>query len=220
MWSRCIDRRTLGVAILLLFCTPATGVGVALDPSATDTPVQRIMVLGDSLSAAYGIEISKGWVRLLQSQLEKLGFAHRVVNSSISGDTTRGGLARLAQALDDVRPSIVIVALGGNDGLRGLALAETRSNLVAIIKTIIRYEARVLLVGIRLPPNYGPAYTQQFEAIFVELSEQFSSPLVPFLLEGVAEDPSLMQLDGLHPRAEAQPALLDNVWPYLEFLIP
>lgn len=178
------------------------------------------MVLGDSLSAAYGIEISKGWVRLLQSQLEKLGFAHRVVNSSISGDTTRGGLARLAQALDDVRPSIVIVALGGNDGLRGLALAETRSNLVAIIKTIIRYEARVLLVGIRLPPNYGPAYTQQFEAIFVELSEQFSSPLVPFLLEGVAEDPSLMQLDGLHPRAEAQPALLDNVWPYLEFLIP
>ena len=155
------------------------------------------MVLGDSLSAAYGIEISKGWVRLLQSQLEKLGFAHRVVNSSISGDTTRGGLARLAQAL-----------------------AETRSNLVAIIKTIIRYEARVLLVGIRLPPNYGPAYTQQFEAIFVELSEQFSSPLVPFLLEGVAEDPSLMQLDGLHPRAEAQPALLDNVWPYLEFLIP
>lgn len=220
MWSRCIDRRTLGVAILLLFCTPATGVGVALDPSATDTPVQRIMVLGDSLSAAYGIEISQGWVRLLQSQLEKLGFAHRVVNSSISGDTTRGGLARLAQALDDVRPSIVIVALGGNDGLRGLALAETRSNLVAIIKTIIRYEARVLLVGIRLPPNYGPAYTQQFEAIFVELSEQFSSPLVPFLLEGVAEDPSLMQLDGLHPRAEAQPALLDNVWPYLEFLIP
>ena len=179
-----------------------------------------VMVLGDSLSAGYGIEIEQGWVRLLQGRLDTRGFAHRVVNASISGDTTRGGLARLDRALQEARPSIVIIELGGNDGLRGLALAETRSNLSAIIDAVVSHGAHVLLVGIRLPPNYGPAYTKRFESIFVELAEQFSIPLVPFLLEGVALDQSLMQGDGLHPKAEAQPTLLENVWPYLEALIP
>ena len=180
---------------------------------------QVVMVFGDSLSAAYGIETEQGWVRLLQTRFETLGMSHRVANASITGDTTRGGLARIRDALEDIAPSLVIIELGGNDGLRGLALAETSANLSAIIDAAVAYGAKVLLVGIRLPPNYGPAYTQRFESIFIDLATQFSIPLVPFLLEGVALDVSLMQEDGLHPGARAQPLLLDNVWPYLQPLI-
>ena len=178
-----------------------------------------ILILGDSLSVGYGIEVEEGWVQLLQSRIGTGGFDHRVVNASISGDTTRGGLARLESLLVEHAPAIVIVELGGNDGLRGLSLKETYHNLASIVDTIIQHDSRVLLVGIRLPPNYGPAYTQRFEAIYSELAERFSVPLVPFLLEGVALNSSLMQPDGIHPRRQAQPLLLDNVWPYLRPLI-
>ena len=220
MCSPSRDLRALLFALFILFCVPFESVGGVVEPQDTHALATQILVLGDSLSAAYGIDISQGWVHLLQRRLESRGFEHRVVNASISGETTRGGLARLEKTLDSVRPGIVIVALGGNDGLRGLSLVETRSNLAAILQTVIDHGARVVLVGMRLPPNYGPEYTQRFEAIYVELAKQFATPLVPFLLDGVAEDPSLMQLDGLHPRAEAQPALLDNVWVYLDALIP
>ena len=195
------------------------GLGLAAGELSSSDEPPVLMVLGDSLSAGYDIDIEQGWVRLLQARLEMQGLDHRVINASISGDTTRGALARLPQAMRDSRPKIVIVELGGNDGLRGLSLAETKTNLSAIIDAIITGGARVLLLGIRLPPNYGPAYTKRFETIFVDLADQHSVPLVPFLLDGVALDPALMQDDGLHPRANAQPALLDNVWPSLKRLI-
>lgn len=195
----------------------ALGAGTEGSSATGRSPV--LLVLGDSLSAGYGIETDQGWVRLLQARLETRGLDYRVVNASISGDTTDGALARLPGAMRGACPDIVIVELGGNDGLRGLSLAETRTNLSAIIATILSEDARVLLVGIRLPPNYGPAYTKRFEAIFVELAGRHSVPLVPFLLDGVALNPALMQDDGLHPRANAQPVLLDNVWPSLQPLL-
>jgi len=182
-------------------------------------PAPSILVVGDSLSAGYGIEIRNGWVTLLQQRLVKKGYPHAVVNASISGDTTAGGRARLPAALNRHRPQIVILELGGNDGLRGLSLRETRANLNAMIKAAQSAGAQVLLVGIHLPPNYGPEFTRQFHAIYSELARAHDTALVPFLLEGVALAPGLMQPDGIHPRASAQPRLLDNVWPHLEPLL-
>jgi acyl-CoA thioesterase-1 len=189
----------------------------ALDVGAAPAP--SILVVGDSLSAGYGIELRDGWVALLQKRLTQQGYPHTVVNASISGDTTAGGRARLADALKRHRPQIVILELGANDGLRGLSLRETRSNLESMIKAAQSAGARVLLVGMQLPPNYGPEYTGKFRAIYRDLARTDNLPLVPFLLEGVALTPKLMQPDGLHPRAAAQPRLLDNVWPYLEPLL-
>ena len=186
-------------------------VGAALAPS--------ILVVGDSLSAGYGIEIRDGWVTLLQQRLTKQGYPHAVVNASISGDTTSGGRARLPDALKRHRPQIVILELGGNDGLRGLSLRETRANLEAMIETAKTAGAQVLLVGIHLPPNYGPEFTGKFHAIYHDLARAHNTALVPFLLEGVALTSGLMQPDGIHPRAAAQPRLLDNVWPSLEALL-
>jgi len=190
---------------------------LALD--ARSAPVPSVLVVGDSLSAGYGIELRDGWVALLQQRLTKLGYPHAVVNASISGDTTAGGRARLPDALKRHRPRIVILELGGNDGLRGLSLRETRANLDAMIKDAKSASAQVLLIGIHLPPNYGPEYTGKFHAIYHELAHTQNIALVPFLLEGVALTPGLMQPDGIHPRAAAQPRLLDNVWPYLEPLL-
>jgi acyl-CoA thioesterase-1 len=189
----------------------------ALDAGAAPAPA--ILVVGDSLSAGYGIEVRDGWVALLQQRLTRQGYPHTVVNASISGDTTASGRGRLADALKRHHPQIVILELGANDGLRGLALRETRANLAAMIKATQSAGARVLLVGIQLPPNYGPDYTGKFRAIYHDLARNNDLPLVPFLLEGVALNPKLMQPDGLHPRATAQPRLLDNVWPYLEPLL-
>lgn len=176
-------------------------------------------MLGDSLSAGYGIDVRAGWVTLLAQRLHEQGYPHAVVNASISGDTTAGGRARLPDALKRHRPGILVLELGANDGLRGLSLNETRANLDAMIKSAQSAGTRVLLVGIHLPPNYGPAYTKKFHAIYQGLAQTYNLPLVPFLLEGVALAPELMQADGLHPRAAAQPRLLDNVWPYLEPLL-
>ena len=189
----------------------------ALDADAVPAPA--ILVVGDSLSAGYGIELRDGWVTLLQQRLARQGYPHTVVNASISGDTTAGGRARLPDALKRHRPRIVILELGGNDGLRGLSLRATRANLDAMIMAAQSAGAQVLLVGIHLPPNYGPEYTGKFHAIYRELARTHNTALVPFLLEGVALTPGLMQPDGIHPRAAAQPRLLDNVWPYLEPLL-
>jgi acyl-CoA thioesterase-1 len=178
-----------------------------------------ILVMGDSLSAGYGIDARDGWVNLLGQRLRQQGYPHAVINASISGETSAGGRARLPQALQRHRPQVVVIELGANDGLRGLSLTQTRANLAAMIESAQNAGARVLLVGIHLPPNYGPEFTGKFRALFDDLVRQYRIPYAPFLLEGVALSPGLMQADGLHPRATAQPRLLDNVWPYLEPLL-
>ncbi len=172
---------------------------------------RTLLVLGDSLSAAYGLPEAAGWVALLAGRLP----GDRVVNASVSGETTAGGLARLPALLEQWRPDWVLLELGGNDGLRGLPPAHTRNNLARMIELSRAAGAKVLLIGIRLPPNYGQAYVQAFERIYPELAESHEVPLVPFLLEGVATRPELMQPDGIHPRAEAQPLMLENVWQIL-----
>lgn len=178
-----------------------------------------LLVVGDSLSSGYGIELPSGWVNLLQDRLRQQGYPHRVVNASISGDTTAGGRARLADLLKRQNPQIVILELGGNDGLRGLSLVETRANLAAMIQSAKASGAWVLLTGVHIPPNYGPDYTKKFHAIYQDLAHSQRVARVPFLLEGIALNPELMQADGLHPRANAQSRILDNVWPYLKPLL-
>jgi len=175
-----------------------------------------ILVLGDSLSAGYGITAEQGWVKQLQDRLKERGFPHRVVNASISGDTTSGGLSRLPMALERERPAIVILELGANDGLRGQPPMAMSHNLAKMIELSQQAGAKVLLAEMRIPPNYGPTYTQKFQATFTELAQHYGIPLIPFLLEGVAGNPALTQEDGLHPRAEGQARILENVWPTLE----
>ena len=177
------------------------------------------MVLGDSLSAGYGIKIQQGWVNLLVQRLASEGYGYRVVNASVSGETTQGGLARLPRALESHKPAIVIVELGGNDGLRGLPLAASRANLDRIITLSRTAKARVLLVGMVIPPNYGPRYGQEFRDMFTALSAKYQLPFVPFLLDKVALDPRLMQADGIHANADGQQQMLDNVWPKLKPLL-
>lgn len=178
-----------------------------------------IVVLGDSLSSAYGFDVASGWVQLLQGRLDDDRMEYRVVNASISGDTTSGGVTRLPAELKEHTPDIVVVELGGNDGLRGLPLEVTRENLERIVAESQIAGARVLLVGMRLPPNYGPAYTKAFHAIYQDLADKYDVARVPFLLDGVGGVDEMMQSDGIHPRAEAQPKMLDNVWPHLKPLL-
>ncbi len=182
-------------------------------PAFAQQPV--ILVLGDSLSSNYGMDSRQGWVELLRQRLAASAYRYEVINASISGDTTSGGLTRLPQALQRHRPAIVIIELGGNDGLRALPLTEMRNNLAAMIEQSRAAGADVLLIGMQIPPNYGPAYTAKFRTVYEDLARQYQVPLVPFLLDGVATDLSLMQGDGMHPRPEAQPRILDNLWPYL-----
>jgi len=176
----------------------------------------RILVLGDSLSAAYGIPLERGWVQLLQTRLETEGYGYEVVNASVSGDTTGAALTRLPRALELHQPDIVIVELGGNDGLRGTPVGQMQRNLEAIIEKSRAAEAEVLVTGIMIPPNYGAEYTARFNAVYTGLGDRLNVALVPFILDGVALDPSLMQADGIHPTAAAQPRILDNVWPALQ----
>ena len=174
------------------------------------TPV--ILIVGDSLSAGFGISQEQSWPALLGKRLAKEGFPHTVVNISISGETTSGGLARLAPALKQHQPEIVIIALGANDGLRGLALEQMRGNLAMMIRQSREAHTQALLLGMRLPPNYGVDYAQKFEAVYRELAQQYKTGLLPFMLEGFAEQRSAFLNDGLHPTAAAQAMLLDNVW--------
>jgi acyl-CoA thioesterase-1 len=191
---------------------------------AAATTAPGVLVLGDSLSAAYGLAAQEGWVTLLERRVHQAQPAYAVVNASISGETTAGGLARLPGLLAERHPALVIVELGANDGLRGLPLAGIRANLVKILSAVQASKARAVLVGIELPVNYGPHYRDGLRTMYRGLASEFNVPLVPFLLEGVALDPALMQDDGLHPKAAAQPRVLQNVWdvvaPVLDKLPP
>lgn len=180
---------------------------------------RTILVLGDSLSAAYNTEIQSGWVEQLQRRIDRRQLPYKVVNASISGDTTADGLARLPRLLDTYRPAIVIIELGGNDGLRGLLPKEVKRNLATMVTRARRSGARVLVLGIRLPPNYGTRYIERFQRLYRELARDMRVPLVPFVLEGIATDPDLMQSDGIHPNARAQSRILENVWPKLQPLL-
>ncbi|WP_373182376.1 arylesterase [Halomonas campaniensis] len=175
-----------------------------------------LLVMGDSLSAAYGIEADEGWVSLLEARLD--GKA-RVVNASISGETSAGGASRLPELLGQHAPDIVLLELGGNDGLRGLPPGQFEANMTRMVEASLDAGAEVLLLGIDIPPNYGQAYRDAFTGVYHRLADDFDLPLVPFLLEGVALDGTLMQGDGIHPTAEAQPLILDNVWPELSPLL-
>ena len=180
---------------------------------------RTILVLGDSLSAGYGLKPAQGWVALLEQRLRNQGYGYRVVNASVSGETTGGGLQRLPRALELHQPAVVVVELGANDGLRGLSVPLTTDNLTKIVAETKKTGAQVLLVGMLLPPNYGPRYTRDFTRMYRDIATASKVPLVPFLLQSVALKPELMQADGLHPTAPAQPALLDTVWPQLKPLL-
>jgi acyl-CoA thioesterase I len=183
------------------------------------TGERTLLVFGDSLSAAYGLRAEQGWVPQLQRRLASQGYGYRVVNASVSGETTSGGRNRIARALSQHKPRIVLLELGANDGLRGLPIKETRANLAFMIDAVLRSGSKVLLLGIRIPPNYGPQYTQSFSDIYAGLAVGKKVPLLPFLLEGIALDARLMQADGLHPNAQGQPLVLANVWPVLKPLL-
>jgi len=181
--------------------------------------VPTILVFGDSLSAGYGIDPEQGWVKLLARQLTAQGYEYRVVNASVSGETTGGGQSRLPRALQLHRPEIVVLELGANDGLRGLPAAQVRSHLESMISLSRQQGAKVLLLGMRVPPNYGPEYAASFHAVFDDLASKYALPFVPFFLEAVALDSTLIQNDNLHPNAAAQPKLLAGVWPALKPLL-
>jgi acyl-CoA thioesterase-1 len=178
-----------------------------------------ILILGDSLSAGYGLDQNDGWVTLLAQRIEQSGRRYRVVNASISGETTSGAVSRLAAELDRHRPAIVIIALGGNDGLRGLPLEQMRRNLADIIEACRAQQARVVLAGMRLPPNYGRSYTEGFARVFATLAQEHRVTLIPFLLEGLGDGLEHFQADAIHPDKEAQAVILDNVWKYLKPLL-
>jgi acyl-CoA thioesterase-1 len=180
---------------------------------------RTILVFGDSLSAAYGIRPEQGWVALLTQRLQAQGYGYQIVNASVSGETTSGGLQRLPRALQLHQPGIVVLELGANDALRGLPLSGTRANLAQMVRLSQEAGARVLLVGIRIPPNYGPRYTEEFASVFPEVAKQYHLPLVPFLLQDVALNPARMQEDGMHPNAAGEAPILDTVWPYLKPLL-
>jgi acyl-CoA thioesterase-1 len=197
--------------LLLIICFLLWGVAAEA--------AQVILVFGDSLSAAYGISRESGWVSLLEQRVDREKPGYRVINASISGETTSGGRYRIEQALADHRPSVVILELGTNDGLRGLSLDATRANLDAIIAACRNRKAKVLLVGMRLPPNYGTAYATKFQTIYEQTAQRHKVSLLPFLLEGFADKAELFQADGLHPTAAAQPLIMERVWVHLQPLL-
>ena len=183
-----------------------------------ETPV--ILVFGDSISAGYGLaRVEQGWVELLETRLSEQGYGYQVVNASVSGETTAGGLARLPRALELHHPKIAIIELGGNDGLRALPIQQMRANLAQMIDLAAAAGAKVLLLGMRMPPNYGLQYTEQFSSSFSDIAREKRVPLVPFLLNDIALSPQLMQDDDIHPNALGQPKLLENVWPTLQPLL-
>lgn len=179
----------------------------------------NILIVGDSLSAGYGLGASQSWPSLLEKRLREARLDYSVVNASISGDTTAGGRSRIGVALDQAHPAVVIIALGGNDGLRGLPVAVMRDNLNAMLAAARARKARIVVAGMKLPPNYGIDYTREFEQSYAVLARRHKAALVPFLLEGVAERRELFQADNIHPVAEAQPIILDNVWKVLRPLL-
>jgi acyl-CoA thioesterase-1 len=197
--------------VLLVFCLTVVPAGAA-------APV--ILVFGDSISAGYGLpRVEQGWVALLQARLNDQGYGYQVINASVSGETTEGGLARLPRALNLHHPAIVVLELGGNDGLRALPVAQMRDNLSRMAELAEAAGAKVALLGMRMPPNYGPQYAAQFTQAYSDVARDKKLPFVPFVLAGIATSPGLMQADGIHPNDAGQPQLLDNVWPALKPLL-
>lgn len=186
---------------------------------AQEAAAGTVLVVGDSISAALGLETSQGWVSLLQKKLDSERLDHRVVNASISGDTSAGGAARLPALLGEHKPEVVIIELGGNDGLRGQPPAQLQQNLASMVEQSRQVGAKVLVLGMRLPPNYGKRYTDAFARVFSDVAKEQQVPLVPFFLEGVGGVEGMMQADGIHPAAGAQAKLLENVWPSLQPLL-
>jgi acyl-CoA thioesterase-1 len=180
---------------------------------ATTSPT--ILIFGDSLSAGYGIDVDQSWGALLQQRLAEQGYEHRVVNASISGETTEGGVTQIDNAIEEFSPELIILELGGNDGLRGFPPARIKGNLAAIAQRARESGAEVVLLGIRIPTNYGPRYTQAFEAVYSDVAEELDIRWIEFFMEGVALNDDLLQEDRIHPNAAAQPILLDNAWPVI-----
>ena len=198
-----------------LLLTQAAAAFAEDSPSAGSSPQPKILIFGDSLSAAYGIGEDEGWVTLLAERLAQEDSELEVVNGSVSGETTTGGRARLPSVLQRYKPAFVLIELGGNDGLRGLPLSLMRENLTDMIQLSQTSGATVLIAGMQIPPNYGPRYTEPFFTQYAELAEEFDLYLIPFLIDGIPQQPELMQADGIHPKAEAQSMILDNFWPVL-----
>lgn len=200
---------------LLVYCAAVLASSLISAATVDNT----LMVFGDSLSAAYGISEEEGWVTLLAKKITEDEWPYRVINGSVSGETTTGGLSRLPAMLDSYHPDLVILELGGNDGLRGLPLEILEQNLVKMVDLIREAGATVLLIGIQIPPNYGARYTVPFFQLYGELASEKDLAFIPFLIDGIPQQPELMQNDGIHPRAEAQFMILDNVWPVLESML-
>jgi acyl-CoA thioesterase-1 len=214
-------RATLALLALVVcaLAAPAHAADSMANTAVTAASKPSIVVLGDSISAEYGLPRDTGWVALLRTKLAQERFDYSVANSSISGDTTSGGLARLPAALNRLKPKLVIVELGANDALRGVPLATTEANLRTIIDKSQAINAKVLLVGMYVPPNYGPDYSQKFHGVYEKLAKEKHVPLVPFLLAGIENKPEMFQADQIHPTPQAQPLLLNNVWPILKPLL-
>jgi acyl-CoA thioesterase-1 len=209
----------LGMGLALAGAAPWTLGAATGAPGAAASPAPTLLIVGDSLSAEYGLARGTGWPTLLQARLRERRYDYHVVNASISGDTTSGGLSRLPALLAEHHPRIVIIELGSNDGLRGLSLQAAEANLAKMVEASQAAGARVLLVGMMIPPNYGRDYTQRFQQMFGRIAKAHQAALVPFLLDGMAQHIELFQADRLHPVAKAQPQLLDNVWKGLEPLL-
>lgn len=206
-------------AAFTLLCLPGLAAAAAIPAAMPPMDPPTVLVMGDSLSAAYNLDAAQGWVALTQEKLARSHPGWRLVNASISGETSAGGAARIVGEVARLRPTVVVIELGANDGLRGLPLRDTRRNLARMIGASQALGAKVLVVGMRMPPNYGAEYTREFEKTFRELSALFDTALLPFLLEPIARERANFQADNMHPIAEAQPALRDHVWSKLEPLL-
>lgn len=209
---------SLGIALCAVALN-ATALGAVSSTKSKADPRPVLLVLGDSLSAEYGLQRGSGWVALLANRLQQSGSNYTVVNASISGDTTSGGRTRLPALLKQHRPTIVIIELGGNDGLRGLPVARMKDNLAAMVRAGQSAGAQVIVAGIRIPPNYGRNYTEGFYGAFADVAKQSNAALVPFILEGFTDSPDFFQADRIHPSAQAQARILLTVWPVLEPLL-
>jgi acyl-CoA thioesterase-1 len=214
--SQC-RRRVVGhrATLATLVALAALALACASLPVRAGESQPTLLVVGDSISAAYGLPPGTGWVDLLSARIAAQKLPYRVVNASISGDTTAGGRARLPALLRTHKPALVVIELGGNDGLRGGNLASTRDNLAAMVAAVQKANAKALLIGMKIPPNYGAAYVREFDALYASVARDAKVPLVPFFFEGFGERSDLFQADRIHPTAAAQPLLLDNVWPAL-----
>ena len=192
---------------------------VATLVASTSYAQQKILVVGDSLSAGYGLDIGTAWVNLLQQKLKQENYSAVVINASISGETTSGGANKIRLNLNTHQPDIVIIELGGNDGLQGLSIQSMQKNLASIIEAARQHKSKIVLIGMKIPPNYGLQYTQQFSHLYQDLATQYQTAYVPFLLAGIGGNPLLMQADGIHANAKAQAMILDHVWPKLKPLL-